>query len=328
MGEACRLRFCRCHRLAWWTTGNELAVKRSVAAGLFYTIGALGCGVSTDGNPSFEPRQAIRITGSDTMINLVQAFAETYRGVAPSVSVQVAGGGSGVGIAGLIDGILDVAAAGREMTPEERQAVRRRSGQEPRQFVVALDAIAVYVHRDNPVSRLFIDQLAEMYGEGGSLERWSQLGIQNDRCRRDVIVRLGRQNSSGTFAYFREAVLGLHRDYKLGSVDQNGSKDVVMLVSRTPCAIGYSGMAFAFSGVTAVAIAANRNSPAVAPNPATARDGSYPLARPLYFYTAGEPDGPTRQFIGWVRGAAGQEIVARLGFVPIEPVLTRAWQDR
>jgi phosphate transport system substrate-binding protein len=290
--------------------------------------GASGCGASTDGDSSIESRPAIRITGSDTMINLVQAFAETYRDVHPGVSVQVAGGGSGVGIAGLIDGILEVAAAGREITPDERQAVRARTGEDPRQFVVALDALAVYVHRDNPIGRLSIDQLAEIYGEGGSIERWSQLGIRNSHCRRDVIVRLGRQNSSGTYAYFREAVLGFGRDYKLGSVDQNGSKDVVTLVSRTPCAIGYSGMAFAFDGVKAVPIAANRDSAAVSPTTASARDGSYALARPLYFYTPGEPDGPTRQFIDWVRGPAGQEIVARVGFVPIAPQLAHARRDR
>jgi phosphate transport system substrate-binding protein len=273
-------------------------------------------------------RAAIRITGSDTMINLVQAFAETYRDVAPGVSVQVAGGGSGVGIAGLIDGILEVAAAGRDITPAERQAVRARTGDDPREFVVALDALAVYVHRDNPIGRLSIDQLAEIYGEGGSIERWSQLGIRNSRCRRDVIVRLGRQNSSGTYAYFREAVLGFRRDYKLGSVDQNGSKDVVTLVSRTPCAIGYSGMAFAFDGVKAVPIASNRDSDAVSPTAASARDGSYALSRALYFYTPGEPDGPTRQFIDWVKGPAGQEIVARVGFVPIAPQLVHARRDR
>jgi phosphate transport system substrate-binding protein len=273
-------------------------------------------------------RPVIRITGSDTMINLVQAFAETYRDVDPGVSVQVAGGGSGVGIAGLIDGILEVAAASREITADERQAGRARTGEDPRQFVVALDALAVYVHRDNPIGRLAIDQLAEIYGDGGSIERWSQLGIRNDHCRRDVIVRLGRQNSSGTSAYFREAVLGLRRDYKLGSVDQNGSKDVVTLVSRTPCAIGYSGMAFAFDGVKAVPIAANRDSAAVSPTIASALDGSYALARPLYFYTPGEPDGPTRRFIDWVRGPAGQDIVARVGFVPIAPRLAHARQHR
>jgi phosphate transport system substrate-binding protein len=268
------------------------------------------------------PRPAIRVTGSDTMINLVQAFAESYQAVRPGVSVQVAGGGSGVGIAGLIDGILEIAAAGREITLDERRAVRARRGADPQQFVVALDALAVYVHRDNPVSQLSIDELANIYGDGGSIERWSQLRVRNDRCRRDVIVRLGRQNSSGTYAYFREAVLGPHRDYKLGSVDQNGSKDVVTLVSRTPCAIGYSGMAFAFSGVRAVPIAANRQSAAIAPTPATALDGSYALARPLYFYTPGEPQGVTRAFIDWVTGPEGQAIVSRVGFVPV-PTTTR-----
>ena len=305
-----------------------LCFARRFAVGLALgAIVACGSAGGSDGGAPIESRPAIRITGSDTMINLVQAFAETYRGVQPDVSVQVAGGGSGVGIAGLIDGILEVAAAGREITTEERQAARTRTGEDPREFVVALDALAVYVHRDNPIGRLSINQLAEIYGEGGSIERWSQLGIRNDHCRRDVIVRLGRQNSSGTYAYFREAVLGLRRDYQLGSVDQNGSKDVVTLVSRTPCAIGYSGMAFAFDWVKAVPIAAHGDAAAVSPTPASARDGSYALARPLYFYTPGEPAGHTRQFIDWVRGPAGQEIVGRVGFVPIAPQLAHARRD-
>jgi len=264
---------------------------------------------------------AIRITGSDTMVNLVQAFAESYRMVRPEVSIQVAGGGSGVGIAGLIEGILEIAAAGRAMTAGERDVARDRHGTAPREFVVALDALAVYVHPSNPLRQFYVDELAEIYGEGGTIVRWSQLGIANPRCPSDKIVRLGRQNSSGTYAYFREAVLGPGRDYKLGSIDQNGSRDVVTLLSRTPCAVGYSGMAFAFEGVRAVAIAASRQSAAVPPIAATARDGSYVLARPLYFYTPAEPAGPTRAFIEWVRSAAGQEIVTRLGFVGVAPAM-------
>jgi phosphate transport system substrate-binding protein len=282
--------------------------------------GACSGGAGLPGAASAGPRSSIRITGSDTMINLVQAFAETYHAVRPDVSIQVAGGGSGVGIAGLIDGILEIAAAGRQITAQETQSVRARRGTEPREFVVALDALAVYVHRDNPLGRISLDDLAEVYGDGGSVERWSQLGIRNERCRRDAIVRIGRQNSSGTYTYFREAVLGPNREYKLGSIDQNGSKDVVTLVSRTPCAIGYSGMAFALPGVRALAIAATPASGAVAPTVEAARDGSYPLARPLYFYTPGEPGPSAREFIEWVRGPAGQEIVARLGFVAVNGV--------
>ena len=263
--------------------------------------------------------QSIRITGSDTMINLVQALAETYRGVRPDVSIQVAGGGTGVGIASLIEGILEIAAAGRQITAQEIESVRARQGTDPREFVVALDALAVYVHKDNPIGEIALEELAEIYGDGGGTERWSQLGTTNERCPSDRIVRIGRQNSSGTYVYFREAVLGTDREFKLGSVDQNGSKDVVTLVSRTPCAIGYSGMAFVFPGVRAVPVSATRAAAAVPPTVETARDGSYPLARPLYFYTPGEPDPLSEEFIAWVRGPSGQDIVSRLGFVAAEP---------
>jgi phosphate transport system substrate-binding protein len=259
----------------------------------------------------------IRITGSDTMINVVQALAETYRNVRPDVSVQVAGGGSGVGIAGLIDGILDIAAAGRRMTDEERGHALARNGTAPHEFVVALDAVAVYVHRANPLDRISLAELAEIYGDGGQIQRWSQLSTTNPACRKDQIVRVGRQNSSGTYVYFREAVLGNARDYKLGSIDQSGSKDVVALVSRTPCAIGYSGMAFAVAGVKTLPVSRARMGPGAAPTAATVLDGSYPLARPLYFYTPGEPAGRNREFIEWVLGPGGQRIVRDLGFVGI-----------
>ncbi|HET7221456.1 MAG TPA: phosphate ABC transporter substrate-binding protein [Vicinamibacterales bacterium] len=260
---------------------------------------------------------AIRITGSDTMINLVQAFAETYRRERPDISIQVAGGGTGVGIAGLIEGILEIAAAGRQITAEEVASAHARHGTDPREFVVALDALAVYVHRANPIPQLSLDALAEIYGDGGGLEKWSQLQVLNTACRSDAIVRIGRQNSSGTYAYFREAVLGARREYKLGSIDQNGSKDVVTLVSRTPCAIGYSGIAFAFAGVRAIPLARYGGEAAVPPTATTARDGSYPLARALYFYTPRDPSGPTREFITWVQGPAGQEIADRLGYVAV-----------
>jgi phosphate transport system substrate-binding protein len=143
------------------------------------------------------------------------------------------------------------------------------------------------------------------------------LGATNTACRKDQIVRVGRQNSSGTYVYFREVALGHNREYKLGSIDQSGSKDVVALVSRTPCAIGYSGMAFAFAGVKTLAISKTPGGPSVAPTAATALDGSYPIARPLYFYTPGEPLGAAKAFIDWVLNPAGQRIVGELGFVGI-----------
>ena len=203
-------------------------------------------------------RSIVRVTGSDTMVNLLQAWAERYKSVRPDVVVQVAGGGSGVGIAGLIDGTLDVAAASREIRTEEHERARARYGTDPVRLTVALDALAIYVHPTNPLTTIAITDLAEIYGEGGTLQRWSQLAASHPACASGRIIRVGRQNNSGTFAYFREVVLGRAREYEMGSIDQSGSKDVVALVSRTPCAIGYSGLAYASAAVKTLALASAR----------------------------------------------------------------------
>ena len=259
----------------------------------------------------------IRLTGSDTMVNLDQAWAENYRKARPDVSVQVAGGGSGVGIAGLIDGILDIAASSREMEPEEIARATKQTGAAPKGFSVGLDALAVYVHASNPIDAVSIEELAEIYGDGGKVIRWSQAGAKNAACTSDEIIRVGRQNNSGTYAYFRETILGRAREYKLGSIDQSGSKDVVALISRTPCAIGYSGMAYATSGVKSLRISKKKGEAGVAPTAESAVSGMYPIARPLYLYTRGDPVGPVKEFIDWALGDEGQRIVADIGYVPV-----------
>jgi phosphate transport system substrate-binding protein len=259
----------------------------------------------------------IRITGSDTMVNLVQAWAENYRKKRPDVSVQVAGGGSGVGIAGLIDGILDLAAASREMEPKEIERAVQKNGHKPIEFSVALDALSVYVQKDNPLSTISVEELAEIYGDKGTIEKWSQLGVNNAACSSDTVVRVGRQNSSGTYVYFREAVLGAKREYKLGSIDQSGSKDVVALIGRTPCAIGYSGMAYLTPEVKALPLSKKKGEPAVAPSNETAMNKSYPLARALYLYSPGEPTPHVKDFLDWVLSPEGQQIVTSVGFVSV-----------
>jgi phosphate transport system substrate-binding protein len=306
----------------------------SVSASIFRTVLAIGASVfvssiacsgdrggqrSTDASSS---EAVIRITGSDTMVNLVQAWAENYKQARPDVSVQVAGGGSGVGFAGLSEGILDIAAASREMENDEKNRAKVHNGTQPQEFTVALDALAVYVHKGNPLDSISIEELAEIYGEWGQIQKWSQLGITNPACRSDAIIRVGRQNSSGTYAYFREIVLGHKREYKLGSIDQSGSKDVAALVSRTPCAIGYSGMAFAVVGVKALKVSKKKGGPMVAPTADAAISGSYPIARRLYLYTPGEPVGETKAFLDWVLGIDGQQIVRKVGFVPVRAANT------
>jgi phosphate transport system substrate-binding protein len=261
----------------------------------------------------------IRVTGSDTMVNLAQAWAENYSRKNPDVSVQVAGGGSGVGIAGLIDGIVDIANCSRKLKDTEIARAKKNNGQEPCEFVVARDALGVYVHTANPLESISIDELGEIYGEGGKIERWSQLGAKNAALAADEIVRVSRQNNSGTFYYFRETVVGKGREFKLGSIDQNGSKDVVSLVSRTPCAIGYSGMAYATPEVKMLKIAPAKGEEAVAPTKENAINGSYPLSRPLFLYTNGEPQGVVKDYIDWILSEEGQRIVEEIGYVPISP---------
>ncbi len=219
------------------------------------------------------------------MVNVAQAWAERYHAKNRDVSVQVLGGGSGVGIASLTDGNCDMANSSRDINEKEALAIREKRGKEPVEHVVGFDALAVYVHPDNPIESISLEELAGIYGEGGVITRWSQLGIRHQSHGCDEIVRLGRQNSSGTYTYFREAVLGKKRDFKLGSVDRSGSKDLVALVSRTPLAIGYSGMGYAVPGVKMLEVSVRKGERGVAPTVANAEpllsaDPRYRFTRP------------------------------------------------
>ena len=131
------------------------------------------------------------------------------------------------------------------------------------------------------------------------------------------IVRVSRQNNSGTYVYFREAVLGKNREYRLGTIDQSGSKDVVALVENTPNAIGYSGMAYATPSVKMLKVSLKKGGPGVAPTLETAQSGSYPIARPLFLYTNGEPKGAVKDYIDWIMSGEGQAIVQEIGYVPV-----------
>jgi phosphate transport system substrate-binding protein len=274
-----------------------------------------GC-VLVAGSDDQRAQIAIRVEGSDTMVNVAQAWAEEYHKLHPEISVQVLGGGSGVGIASLIDGNCDLADSSRKMTPKEIQNLLDKRGLEAKETVVGYDALAVYVHRDNPLDSISLDELAEIYGEDGAITRWSQLGLAEPPGGNDRIVFLNRQNSSGTYAYFQEAVLGKHRDYKLGSIDQSGSKDVVVLIAHTPGAIGYSGMGYDAPGVKMLRVSKRRGEPGVAPTVENARNGSYPITRPLQIYTAGDPAGPVRRYLDWILSPQGQAVVAQQGYVP------------
>lgn len=232
----------------------------------------------------------------------------------------MSGGGSGTGISALLNGTVDIANVTRRMTPNELEHAEK-VGTDPVEMIVGYDAPAFIVHENNPLRRLTLHQVAEIYGEGGAIESWSQLGATVPGCESDEIVRVSRQDSSGTYAYLRRKILGNERDYKLGSRDMQGSKDVVQLVSRTPCAIGYTALAYAPpTGVGIPCIVSEEGGNCSAPSIQSAVDGNYSLAQPLLMYTRGEPGQAVADFLGWVQSDKGQCIVRARGYAPVRPL--------
>jgi phosphate transport system substrate-binding protein len=265
-----------------------------------------------------ERRQVIQNKGSDTLVNVAQAWAEAYQTVNPNVVVAVSGGGSGTGIAALINGTVDIANASRAIKDSEIEQARA-NGHDPIQHTVGYDALAVYLHADNPIDGISIAQLKDIFVDGGSTLSWTDLGVEVPGCQDQEIVVVSRQNNSGTYAYFREAVLG-EEDFRLGTRDMHGSKDVVDLVEKTPCAIGYSGLAYATDHVKMPCVSQEPGSACVAPSVATAVDGSYPIARPLFMYSSGEPTGAVGDYLNWIKSDEGQCIILEKGYAPANPV--------
>ena len=300
-------------RFQWSIRGWALL---SIAA--FGSLLQTGCGKNDRGGTGGLPagRTSIQNIGSDTMVNLAQAWAEEYGKVDPSVSVEVSGGGSGIGIAALINKTADLANASRRLEPEELETAKK-VGEDPKEFVVGYDAVSIFVHKNNPVNEISMEELGEIYREGGKIAKWADLGVTIPGAQDDRIIRVSRQNNSGTYHYFREAVVGKQSDFRSGSLDMNGSKDVVELIARTPGAIGYSGMGYATPAVKVLKVSRKKGEPAVAPGVASTLDKTYPIARPMFMYTPGEPAPHLRKYIEWVLSEAGQKIVEQTGYVPL-----------
>jgi phosphate transport system substrate-binding protein len=257
--------------------------------------------------------QTIVNKGSDTIVNLALAWAEAYHQVEPEVSISVTGGGSGTGIAALINGTLDLANASRQIKPEEREQAEA-NGIIPVEFVVARDAIAIIVNPNNPVEQLTIGQLSDIYS--GKIVNWSQVGGE-DR----PIVKLSRETNSGTHVYFLEIVLrrGDSEDKTLFSPDTlllPSSEGITAEVRDNPNAIGYDGLGYVTPDVKVIAVAADQSGPFVLPSGDTVNNGQYPIARDLYMYSADQPTGRVLDYLNWILGPEAQRIVSELGFVP------------
>jgi phosphate transport system substrate-binding protein len=262
-------------------------------------------------------RTEIRAIGSDTLVQLATAWAENYRKVDKNVFVNVNGGGSGVGIAKLIAGETDICNASREMKPEEKAKLKAATGKDVKEFVVAYDALAVYSNPANPIKQISVEELREIWAEGGSIDRWEQV----TPSFMGKIALFGRQNSSGTYDYFREHICGKkdgkQREFRGGISELNGSSEVVENVAKTPTGLGYSGMGYKIDKVNWLKVSNKKGEAGVEPGIEVARSGKYPISRKLYLYTAGEPSGEVKAYIDWILSKNGQKLVEKEGFVPL-----------
>ena len=277
-----------------------------------------GCGKKS-GNAGDSKNDGLTIQniGSDTMVNLAQAWAESYSKVDPKVSVEISGGGSGIGVAALINGTCDIANSSRHLEPEEVEKIKAKYGTDAKETIVGYDALAVYVHPSNPINEISVEELGELYREGGKLSKWSDFGVTVPGGQ-DEIVRVSRMNNSGTYHYFREAVVGKKADFRPGSRDMNGSKDVVALVENTPTAIGYSGIGYRTDKVKVLKISKKKGEPAIEPTIETTLNKTYPIARPMYFYTPPNAPEHVTKYIQWVLGPGGQSLIKDKGYIPLE----------
>ena len=294
---------------------STLALATFAAAALFTT----GCDKKSGSGASGEKKIEIRAKGSDTMIQLATAWAEAYRKVKPNVFVNANGGGTGTGFAAFQNNTTDICNASREIKKEEAEKVKAATGKDPVEHLVAYDALAVYTHPSNPIKEISVEELRDIWAEGGGITTWEQV----NPAITGKIVLVGRANSSGTYDYFREHICGKtpekkQREFRAGISELGGSSEVVETVGKTPLAIGYSGMGYKTPGVNWLKVSPKKGEPAIEPGTEVARNKTYPIARGLYLYTAGAPDGEIKAFIEWIKGPDGQKIVEKVGFVPLK----------
>jgi phosphate transport system substrate-binding protein len=275
---------------------RKAAVATAILAGLGFASQALA-------------GRGLTIKGSDTMVILGQRWAERYMAANPGAMIQITGGGSGTGIAALINGTTEICQSSRPMKQDEKLKLRDRYQTMGVEIPVAKDGVSVYLHESNPITSLTMAQLRGIYD--GTIVNWKDLGGPNE-----PIVVYSRESSSGTYVFFKDHVLG-GRDFTPRAQTLPGTAAVVNAVVHDSRGIGYGGVAYA-RGLKICPISPDATRPAVAPSEAAVRDGSYPLARDLYFYLRKKPAGDTGKFIEWVLSPEGQRIVLEVGYFPVK----------
>lgn len=257
----------------------------------------------------------LQVKGSDTMVNLAQAWAEKYMGINPDEFIAVTGGGSGTGMASLISRTCDLAMSSRIIKQKEIDMAKKK-GVDPYEITVALDGIAVVVNPGNPVAKLTLDQLGDIFS--GKITNWKVLNGQDKK-----IVLLSREVNSGTHVYFKEHVLrkndpNSREEFAPQALMLSSSQAIADEVANNPSAVGYYGMGYISAKQKAVEISPGEGKDFVAPTVDNVISGAYPISRPLLLYTNCEPKGAVKKFIDFALSAEGQQIVKETDFVPVK----------
>lgn len=256
---------------------------------------------------SFTSIEKITVKGSDTLVILSQKWAEVYMKSHPNASIQVTGGGSGVGIAALINGSTDIANASRPMKSSEVSKLKARYNTLGIEIACAKDGLSVYLNKANSVSELTVKQIGLIFA--GKITNWKEVGGP------DAGIRLyGRESSSGTFGFFKDNVV--KTDYSPSCQTLPGTAAIVNAVKKDKYAIGYGGAAYA-EGVKDCAVKENDKSPAVFPTAETIKNKSYPITRYLYMYLKSKPTGEIKAFVDWILSPEGQKLVVETGYFPV-----------
>ncbi|MCW2278875.1 phosphate ABC transporter substrate-binding protein [Heliophilum fasciatum] len=289
-------------------------VAVSVVFGMLGTVVA-GCGggakqENTGGAPTSGIKGSLQVKGSDTIVNLSQAMAEDFMAKNPQATIAVTGGGSGTGIAALTNKTCDLANSSREIKAEEKAKIKEATGKDVKEYAIAMDGIGFIVNKENPVNELTNEQLANIYT--GKISNWKEVGGNDEK-----IVALAREASSGTHVFVKEHLMK-NQEYRADALLQTSSASIAKEAETNKQAIGYVGMGYLTDKVKVIAVKKDAGSPAVLPSEATVKDKTYPVSRPLYVYSAGEPEGLSKSFVDFMLSAEGQAIVKKMDFIAVK----------
>jgi len=273
------------------------------------TILAMATAAMSLAAPAIAQAGTVSIKGSDTMVVLGQRWAEEYMKKHPETTIQVTGGGSGTGISALINGTTEICEASRSMKDSEKAQLKEKAGAGPEEIIVAKDGLSVYLNDSNPLNELTMEQLKGIFT--GKITNWKEVGGSDAK-----IIPYSRENSSGTYVFFKEHVLG-NADYTPRAQAMPGTAAVVNAVSKEKSSIGYGGAAYA-KGIKVIKVKKDAGSEGIAPTDATVKNGTYPLSRPLFFYLRNKPAGEIKAIVDWVLSAEGQAVVLKVGYFPIK----------